>query len=184
LAWALPGPIMGIGLKETIFAVVRYVPLAPLHTALYYGPSPLPVLWAHVLRFLPCAIVALWPVVRLVPRDLRDSLRLDGAAPVQELAGLYLPLLWRPWLAISLVATALALGETGAVVMRVETPGGWQSFAAELFRRMHYGVAQDVASLCLVLVFLVAVLGVGCLVLVNLIPRFAAAIRLLRRAGR
>ena len=155
LAWALPGPIVGIGLKETILALVTRIHFEPLGVALYHGPSPLPILWAHLIRFLPCALVALWPVVRLVPRDLRDSVRLEGAGPLQELTILHVPLLWRTWLAVTMVMAALALSEIGAVAMRVETPG-WQSFAAELFRRMHYGPAEDVATLCLLMVLMIA----------------------------
>jgi ABC-type spermidine/putrescine transport system permease subunit II len=45
--------------------------------------------------------------------------------------------------------TALSLGEIGAAA-RVETPG-WETFAKILFDRMHYGVANDVAALGLLL---------------------------------
>jgi iron(III) transport system permease protein len=176
LAWSLPGPIVGIGLKETIFAVVYWVSFHPLSVALYYGPSPLPVLWAHLVRFLPCAVVALWPVVRLVPRDLRDSLRLDGGRPLQELLLLQAPLLWRAWLAVAVVVAALALGEIGAVAMRVETPG-WNTFAHELFRRMHYGLAQDVSALCLLMVVMLAAAAIVISVLIRALPRLAGAIR-------
>jgi iron(III) transport system permease protein len=179
LAWALPGPIVGIGLKETILALVTRVHFEPLGVALYHGPSPLPILWANLIRFLPCAVVALWPVVRLVPRDLRDSVRLEGARPVQELTYLYVPLLWRTWLAVTIVMAALALSEIGAVAMRVETPG-WQSFAAELFRRMHYGPAEDVATLCLLMVLMIA--GGG--LLVRVLALIQKATQSVRRAAR
>jgi iron(III) transport system permease protein len=183
LAWSLPGPIVGIGLKETIFALVYRVSFDPLSVAVYYGPSPLPVLWAHQVRFFPCAVVALWPVVRLVPRDLRDSIRMEGAGPLQELVHLYMPLLWRAWLAVTVVASALALGEIGAVAMRVETPG-WNTFAHELFRRMHYGLAQDVSALCLLMVVMLGAGGLAAALAVKVLPRLAAVARPAHRVAR
>jgi iron(III) transport system permease protein len=158
VAWSLPGPIVGIGLKETIMKLVVWLPLQPLSDLLYSQPSPVPVIWAHLVRFLPCAVVALWPGVRLLPRELRDSLKVDGAAPLQEFCHLVVPLTWRAWLAVVVVIAALALGEIGAVAMRVETPG-WETFAHVLFNRMHYGSQHDVAALCLVLLLHVAAGG-------------------------
>lgn len=155
LAWALPGPVVGVGLKETILTLVTDTPIPLLKLLLYEGPSPLPVLWAHWLRFLPCAVVVLWPMLRMLPRDLRDSARLDCPRPAQELRHVVWPLTARACAACALVVAALALGEIGAVAMRVETPG-WETFAHVLFDRMHYGVENEVASLCLVLLAVVA----------------------------
>jgi ABC-type Fe3+ transport system permease subunit len=150
LAWALPGPVAGAGLKEAIRVLAVDTPLPPLRVLLYDGPSPLPVVWAHLLRFLPCAVAVLWPVLRLLPRDLRDSARLDCPRPWGEFRYVVWPLAARAWAACALVVMALALGEVGAVAMRVETPG-WETFAHVLWDRMHYGQPQDVAGLCLVL---------------------------------
>ena len=90
---------------------------------------------------------------------LRDSLQLDGASPGQELRHLVWPLLRRTWQAVVVVIAALALGEIGAVAMRVETPD-WIMFAHELFNRMHYGQTPDVTALCLVLLMVVAGTGI------------------------
>ena len=54
--------------------------------------SPIPVLWVQVVRFFPCAVAVLWPVVRLLPVELRDAARVDGARPQQELWHVVLPL--------------------------------------------------------------------------------------------
>src|SRR5262249_50758109 len=88
-AWALPAPIVGVGLKDTIALLLNVCGgaesgkslyhvgceehLQPwreffaqgLSTALYYGPSSLPALWVDLLRFFPFALAVLWPVVRL-----------------------------------------------------------------------------------------------------------------------
>ncbi len=157
----MPGPIIGLGLKETIMALVDQVDFEPLLVALHYGPeSPLPVLWAHLLRFLPYAVVVMWPAMRLMPRELRDSLEVEGASPLQQLRYLVWPTLRRTWLAMAVVIVALALGEIGAVAMSIETPG-WKMFAHELFDRMHYGQPHDVTALCLVLLLMVTAGGVG-----------------------
>jgi iron(III) transport system permease protein len=167
VTWVVPGPILGLGLKATIQALVDAGAPRVLTVPLYYGPSPLPVLWAQILHFLPCAVVGLWPVVRLLPPELRDSMRVDGATPVQELRHLVWPLVRRAWLALAVVITALALGEIGAVAMRVETPD-WVTFAHELFNRMHFGQPPDVAALCLVLLVFVSALGIGTALFIEL----------------
>jgi ABC-type Fe3+ transport system permease subunit len=129
LAWALPGPVAGFGLKGTIEQVLNLTeprppareddrgpddkpatdgldpprkglpgagrtwrPPSPLARALWYGPSLAPVLWADLLRLFPCAVAVLWPVVRLLPPELRDAARVDGARPPQELRLVVWPL--------------------------------------------------------------------------------------------
>src|SRR5262249_33240404 len=131
--------------------------------ALYWDPSPAPVLWIHLLRFLPCAVAFLWPVVRLLPAELRDSARLDGLRPAQELRHLVWPFAARAALAAALIVAAVALGG-GPASMHVETPGRW-TFAHELWQQMHYGGENNVAALCLLLLAAVAAsalaLGLG-----------------------
>lgn len=153
----LPGPVIGIGLQETIRLIIA-LPLQPVKAGLYDGPSPLPVLWAYLLRFLPLAIVMLWPVVRLLPLELRESMRLDGAGPRQELGRLVWPLTARVFLWTAILIAALSLGEIGAIAIRVETPDWWM-FSHELLRTMHYSSQNEVYALCLLLLAFVSVTG-------------------------
>jgi iron(III) transport system permease protein len=153
MVWALSAPLIGIGLKQTIALIMDWIPAYPVGVALYYGPSPLPSLWAHCLRFLPCAVAVLWPVVRLLPRELFEAARVDGASPRQELWYLVLPLTASACLRAGLAVAILSLGELGAGKL-VATPGS-QTFAHEVFMRMHYGVTNDLAALCLVLLAIV-----------------------------
>ena len=163
LAWTLPGPIVGIGLKETINALMEVEDAAGggfgmVRRALYDGPSPLPVIWADAVRFLPCAIAILWPAVRLIPRELFDAARTDGATPAAEFRHAVFPLASRAALLAAFAVTALSLGELSAGKL-VETPGG-QTLAHEIFMQMHYGVANHLAALCLLLLAAIAVPGI------------------------
>jgi ABC-type Fe3+ transport system permease subunit len=153
LVWALSGPLIGIGLKQTIALIMDWIPSYPVAAALYYGPSALPALWAQSLRFFPCAVAVLWPVVRLLPPELHEAARVDGASPRQELWYLVLPLTIAVCLRASLAVAILSLGELGAGKL-VATPGS-QTFAHEVFTQMHYGVTNDLAALCLVLLAVV-----------------------------
>jgi iron(III) transport system permease protein len=157
---AMPGPVLGLGLKETIMTLVVWFPEGPMPALLYDGPSQLPVLWAQLLRFLPCAAAILWPVVRSFPEELVDAVRVDGARPGQELTQLIWPLSRRAFLVAALAVTALALGELAAGKL-VETPGA-DTFAHVLFGLMHTGASSDVAALCLVM--LAAVVAAALLV--------------------
>jgi iron(III) transport system permease protein len=162
IAWSLPGPVVGVGFKAAIGDVLDLFGSTSarpdsLAVLLYYGPSPVPLVWIQVVRFLPCALAMLWPVVRLLPAELRDSARVDGLFPVQEYRHVVRPLAARAWWWTALAVAALALGELSASKL-VETPGS-QTFSQVIFDRMHYGVTNDVAALCLVLFGMVLLLG-------------------------
>jgi iron(III) transport system permease protein len=153
IAWAVPGPVAGAGLKAAIARLVDIEELlalrGPIWMLLYNGPSLLPVIWADLVRFFPCAVALLWPAVRLVPIELTDTARVDGAGPVAEMRHAIWPLT-APAAGRATVAVAvLALGELSASIL-VKTPGG-ATFAHEVFTRMHYGVANHLAALCLLL---------------------------------
>jgi iron(III) transport system permease protein len=168
-AWVLPGPVVGIGLKELILRCVEALPYGPWSQALYHGPSPLPIVWVSVIRFLPPAVFFLWPVVRTIPVELREAVRLDGAGPFQEWANLVWPLTRRATEVVALAVSALCLGEVAASV-RVETPG-WESFAKLLFDRMHYGVDANVSALALLLLGSLTALALIGIILIRLFAR-------------
>ncbi len=166
-AWALPAPIVGLGLKETINRLMELEDLVRgpgvAAATLYDGPSLLPLIWVSLLRYFPCALAVLWPAVRLVPRELLDAARVDGALPSAELLGVLGPLCGGAFLRAWLAVGVLSLGELGAGKL-VETPGA-STFAHVVFDQMHYGVPAVTAALCLVLLALVGAGGflLGCL---------------------
>src|SRR5262249_29445655 len=155
LVWAPPGPVIGLGLKDTIQGLVNRTDFYPLAAALYYGPSPLPAIWVQLIRFFPCAVAILWPVVRLVPTELLDAARTDGARPWQEFWRVIVPLTRPAYLRAAFAVTVLSLGELSAGKL-VSTPGS-RTFAQEVFDQMHYGVTNDLAALCLLLLAVVVV---------------------------
>lgn len=140
-ALALPAPVIGLGLKSIINLLVD----TPLAGFLYYGTSPAPNLWANLLRFLPVSLVILWPVVRLIPVELRETAQVDGANPWQELRYVVLPLALPACLQACWAILAMSLGEIAAG-KPVSTPGA-ETFAMVVFDRMHYGLTNDLAAL-------------------------------------
>jgi iron(III) transport system permease protein len=180
--WALPGPVIYGGLDETIQQLLNGVDMVrglapgtagksdlanPIARALWYGPSPIPILWVYLLRFFPLAVAVLWPIVRLLPEELRDAARVDGARPGQELRFVVLPLTAPACVRAGLAVTVLSLGELSASKL-LTTPGS-QTFAHQVFAQMHYSATNNVAALCLVLLAAVVIgaaawAGVGWLV--------------------
>jgi iron(III) transport system permease protein len=167
LAWALPGPVIGLGLKgvinllmdgeDQVQALLGMHGPGPLRVALYDGPSVLPILWASLLRFLPCAVALLWPVVRLLPNELRDAAQVDGASPTQELRYLVWPLSAAACLQAGLAVMMLSLGELSASKL-IETPAS-ETFAHWVFTQMHNGVTSRLAATCLLMLAMVAAGG-------------------------
>ena len=153
--WVIPGPILGIGLKQSIAWILDITHSEFLADLLYYGPSPIPMIWAFVIRFFPAAVAMLWPVVRMLPRELLESARVDGATPGHEFRLVVWPLTRWSWVMAALASATLAMGELSASKL-AETPGS-QSFAHAVFTQMHFGVTNDLAALCLV--HLLAIIG-------------------------
>lgn len=162
--WALPGPVLGFGLKEAINrlmdieeVILVFTDVRPLRALLYEWSTPLPVLWAHVLRFFPIAVAFVWPAMTSVPRDLCEQTRVDGGGMGSEWRYVLAPHLWRTWVFSLVSILALSLGELSTSKL-VQVPGR-QTFVQELFNQMHYGVTTTTAALALVQWFLVVLLG-------------------------
>ncbi|MHB1426001.1 MAG: ABC transporter permease [Gemmataceae bacterium] len=159
IAWAMPGPLIGLGLKSTIDGLLTVTESRWLAKVLYHGPSPLPLLWVDIIRFFPCAAAVIWPVFRLMPAELSDAARLDGATPIQELRHVVWPMLSAVWARAALVVAVLSLGEVSAGKL-VATPG-MPSYATDIFSQMHYGVTNELAARCVLLLLLIASGGAG-----------------------
>ena len=125
----------------------------PIRDLFYNGPSPAPVIWADVIRFFPFAVALLWPAVRLVPASLTDMARVDGAGPANELRHAIWPLTAPAAGRAAVAVGVLSLGELSASKL-VATPGDsffGETFTHVVWARMHYGVANHLAAMCLLL---------------------------------
>jgi ABC-type spermidine/putrescine transport system permease subunit II len=65
--------------------------------------------------------------------------------------------------------TVLSLGEISASKL-VETPG-WDTLVHVIFDRMHYGVGNDLAALCLLLLIFVLMGGIAVVIAARLARR-------------
>jgi iron(III) transport system permease protein len=153
--WAVPGPVLGFGLKEAIDRVMDvedvllgWTAERPLRALLYEQSTPLPVMWAHVARLFPYAVALLWPAVRDVPRDRREAAWLDGASAWGEFRRVIWPATRGAFAFAAIAVAALALGELAASKI-VQVPGR-QTFAQELFAQMHYAATATTAALALI----------------------------------
>ena len=164
LAWVTPAPLVGLGLKdaidvllaveEAILGRLRLDPAyPPLRSLLYDQPSPVPALWATVVRYFPIAVAIHWPVVRSLPRELLDAAELDGGVRAR----------WRlvvwPGSRAAFVRAAAAVAVLGlgeVIAGKLVQPPGRESFAQELFNAMHYGADATVAAMSLMQIAVVA----------------------------
>jgi iron(III) transport system permease protein len=108
----------------------------------------------------------------MVPRELRDAARVDGAWPLQELRQVIFPLTAAACLWAGLAVMVLALGELSASKL-VATPGS-AIFAHDIFTKMHYGITNDLAAVCLLLLVWVGVGGALVALLGRLIKPWGA----------
>lgn len=157
LAWTLPGPLVGLGLKQAINGVLKIVEVPIVAELLYFGPSWLPVAWVQSIRLFPFAVALLWPTLRALPRDLFESARLDGATPSRELRHVVLPLTRSACCSCVLIVAALSLGEVSASKL-ISTPGA-TPFGQHVFMELHYGVGNHLAAQCLLLLAVLALVG-------------------------
>jgi iron(III) transport system permease protein len=168
-AWSMPGPVIGIGLIETIKVVLSVTHSSMLDQALYRGVSPIPLWWAFLVRFFPAAVAVCWPVMRLLPEELVQSARVDGATPFYELRRVIWPLTSGVFVLAGLAVAVLSLGELSA--SKLVEPAGQMTFAHEVFTQMHYGVTNDVPALCLILLGAVFAGGTALAILGRLLRR-------------
>jgi iron(III) transport system permease protein len=147
---AVPGPVLGLAI---VWLLNR--PECPWLVFLYDRSILAPWL-AMWLRGLPVATIILWHAFRTLPREVLESAAVDGAGPAVRLWRIVLPLRW-PALAVAfLVALAVAIGELSATASILVVPPGVETLSIRVFGLLHYGVDNEVAGICLVLMAMFA----------------------------
>ncbi len=150
LAWLLflvPGVFLGVVAIELfnrpgLFAFYQSSGIQWLMLSLRYGP----IGWAVVAAFSdPMGGV------------YSDAARLAGAGPWARWRVSRLPLVWRPAIAVWFIIVCLCLWDVESVVL-VQPPGG-ETLALRIFNLLHYGHANQVNALAIVL--LATALGIG-----------------------
>ncbi|CAN5576915.1 amino acid ABC transporter permease [soil metagenome] len=151
-----PGPLIGYALKEFIFvllnaedAVMKLLGITldfpPLRSSLYDQPSPLPCIWACVLRYFAVAVVMIAPVIRALPRELLELATQDGVSPWRYVGR---PIVLPAAVLAAIAVTGLSLGEVSA--SKLVIPHGGRLFILDLFDVMHYGAESTVAAMAIV----------------------------------
>lgn len=172
MTWALPAPVLGLGLKSAIAQAmdleeaVTSGKTAVVQSVLYDDAYFAPIIWTSVVRFFPFAVVFLWPFLRRLPEEWRESARLEGIKPAQELCRLVLPICLPVTCLAALSVAMLSLGEVSA--SKLAAIPGTKTFAHELFNQMHYGVTNHLAALALILLAAVGVSGALLAILLRL----------------
>ncbi len=152
---AVPAPLVGIALLAVFNPVLPMVLL----------DSPLLPVLAALLRFTPFATFVLLAGLRRRQRDRIDAVRVFQPGPLAGWVGVRLHLEAPTVLAASGFVFALSLGELGATLLVL--PPGRSTLAIRISNYLHYGAAQDVRGLCLVLLVVTTVTGLGVAALVS-----------------
>ncbi len=159
----IPGPLIGFGLKESIFALMSLedgllaflnlkLENPPIRSLLYSQPSPLPGIWVCVIRFVPVAMAMIYPAICRIPRELNDLATIEG---VNHWTMVGWPMLRGAILTSTIAVGALCLGEVSA--SKLVVPPHWNLFILDLFNQMHYGAESGVAAMCLIQVVVVGI---------------------------
>ena len=151
-ALATPPPVLALSITEALTSSDDQA-LEFLRNRTIFAP------WlGQTVRALPLGLLAVWGALRSVPEETLEMARLDGAGPLRRLFLVALPQRWPAVVLAWLIAFAIALGDLAATVILV--PPGIQTLSIRIFELIHYGVNDALASLCLVLFAVVALIGI------------------------
>jgi len=165
-AWLMPGPLVGVGLMQMIDGILRleelFAPEGGILRGLLYDDvnSPIPSIWASLIRAFPLTLILVMPIIEGQPRELDDQAALDGLSTVQRFWAITWPLAQSAWLKASIAGMVIALGEISATKL-VQIPGR-DSLVMELFNQMHYGVGRTLAALaCMQIIACTVLIGIA-----------------------
>lgn len=147
---AIPGPMVALGMIE----FVNGASASWLHWL--YDRSIAPLCGIFLIRCLPWTTLILWTALSSLPREGIDAMLLEGTRGFTLLRHLALPLRYPYFIAAWLVAFMVCSGELSASIL--VSPPGIETLSVQLFRLLHAGVQDQVASICLM-----SIVALGCL---------------------
>lgn len=163
LPLAIPASLTGIGM------ILFWNTPGPV---MLYPGLLMPVL-VSVSRFAPFAAIILFVQMRFIDPVLFDASAVFSRSVLDAWVQIRLPL-YAPGLVVAAgILVALSLGELGATL--IVAPPGHGTLTMRIYNYLHYGVAGEVAGLCLMITILTLIAG-GCTI--------AALYWLYRRSGR
>ncbi len=141
-----PGPIVGVAMKVILLPPVGLLP-GPIDQALVWADgTPIPLIFAWVLRFAPLVAILIEYQLRSVAPELRDAASIEGGW-LSALRTWALPAILPALLAAGVGVFALTLGEGGAAILLI--PPGTTTLSVRLLTLMHYAPTSQVSALCL-----------------------------------
>jgi ABC-type Fe3+ transport system permease subunit len=151
--WSLPSPILGVGLKGAIewgmdTEEFLFGTRGPIRVFLYEIPTPLPTIYAQMLKVFPPILGYLYLVHRNRSIELTTEGKLLGLSRWAFFRHIDWPILKSPALLGLLLGTALSMSELSTSKL-VQVPGQ-QTFVQIIFDQMHYGATSTVSGLALI----------------------------------
>jgi iron(III) transport system permease protein len=154
LCLTVPGPLLGLG----VIHLLNRPPGSPFAAlAALYDSNFAPWL-VQTVRTLPIATLILWPALASVPQVMLDTAATDGTGWWGQLFRIAVPQRWPAIAAAWLIAFAVAIGELAATILVMPPQRGATALSIQVFQLLHYGVDDRVAAICLVMVFVVAMI--------------------------
>jgi iron(III) transport system permease protein len=136
LAFALPAPLIGIGIVQ-------------MGGRLGWWAEDLLPIWAGLTRFLPIAALVSYALLRRIDEGLLEAARVFARSRCSALLQVALPLVL-PGLAVSAAACfSFTMGELASTIL-VAAPGR-ATLMMRLYNLLHYGASREAAALCLLL---------------------------------
>ena len=172
LPWALPGTVLALGWRwifndpyGPLNAVLHSLGVAPYGFLTTPSTTWLFVVLADVWKSTPFVALLLLAGLQSIPQDLEESLRLEGASPLQSLRRLTLPLL-TPWILLALLfrlAQALGLFDLVQVLTRGGPAGSTESLALyaylQAMRFLDFGYSATLVVATFALLALLSAVG-------------------------
>jgi ABC-type Fe3+ transport system permease subunit len=154
LCLTIPGPLLGLG----VIHLLNRPPGSPLAAlAALYDSNFAPWL-VQTVRTLPIATLILWPALTSIPQVMLDTAATDGTGWWGQLFRIAVPQRWPAVAAAWLIAFAVAIGELAATILVMPPQRGATALSIQVFQLLHYGVDDRVAAICLVMVFVIAMI--------------------------